>query len=321
MKSKHNSLNISLSIVIIIILIYFFYINYSHSTFIDGFKRRRMKIKKPSIKPKSIVSGTTNVANTAANTATNTAKTVASSASNLSGPIEKAVNSVKKQLMSEIKNVENRMQESMESSIKQTTQPINSSIGAIENKIGTIENKFGKMFSGIVSKINNIVKQINSILQKIIKGIKSGVVTPLVNVFKYIGLMFSQLGLLIFDFLLQIAQIPTCLISYIIWIIMTLKEQVIMAIIFPIIQKILNKIFGRFYPATIVGYFIKFLNWFINFHFYILSLIGSFFGITDLFYKEKCFNFTGNFKKRIDNMKKHLIDAGNSFTQFGKFDF
>ena len=102
---------------------------------------------------------------------------------------------------------------------------------------------------------------------------------------------------------------------------MTLKEQVIMAIIFPIIQKILKKIFGRFYPATIVGYFIKFLNWFINFHFYILSLIGSFFGITDLFYKEKCFNFTGNFKKRIDNMKKHLIDAGNSFTQFGKFDF
>ena len=84
---------------------------------------------------------------------------------------------------------------------------------------------------------------------------------------------------------------------------------------------ILKKIFGRFYPATIVGHFIKFLNWFVNFHFYILSLIGSFFGITDLFYKEKCFNFTGNFKKRIDNMKKHLIDAGNSFTQFGKFDF
>lgn len=288
MKSSNIKLNIILSIVIILILIYFLYINYSHSTFVDGFKRRKMKVK-----PKSIAKSTTK---TVANTTKTAAKTAAKSASKLSGPIKKAVNSVKKQLMSQIKTVEKNMQKQMKTAIKQSTKPI---IGAIKK----------------------IVKQINSILQKIIKGIKSGVVTPLVNVFKYIGLMFSQLGLLIFDFLLQIAKIPTCLISYIIWIIMTLKEQVIMAIIFPIIQKILKKIFGRFYPATIVGYFIKFLNWFINFHFYILSLIGSFFGITDLFYKEKCFNFTGNFKKRIDNMKKHLINAGNSFTQFGKFDF
>lgn len=281
MKSKHNSLNISLTIVIIIILIYFFYINYSHSTLIDGFKRRRMKIKKPSIKPKSIAKATSNVAKsttkTAVNTSKNTAKTVAKSASKLSGPIKKAI----------------------KKAIKKSTKPITS----------------------VLKIITNQLKAITKVVTNVIKGIKSGVVTPLVNVFKYIGLMFSQLGLLIFDFLLQIAQIPTCLISYIIWIIMTLKEQVIMAIIFPIIQKILKKIFGRFYPATIVGYFIKFLNWFINFHFYILSSIGSFFGITDLFYKEKCFNFTGNFKKRIDNMKKHLIDAGNSFTQFGKFDF
>jgi len=281
MKSKYNSLNISLTIVITIILIYFFYINYSHSNFIDGFKRRRMKIKKPSIKPKSIAKATSNVAKsttkTAVNTSKNTAKTVAKSASKLSGPIKKAI----------------------KKAIDQSTKPITS----------------------VLKIITNQLKAVTKVVTNLIKGIKSGVVTPLVNVFKYIGLMFSQLGLLIFDFLLQIAQIPTCLISYIIWIIMTLKEQVIMAIIFPIIQKILKKIFGRFYPATIIGYFIKFLNWFINFHFYILSLIGSFFGITDLFYKEKCFNFTGNFKKRIDNMKKHLIDAGNSFTQFGKFDF
>lgn len=270
MKSKNNSLNISLTIVIIIILIYFFYINYSHSTLIDGFKRRRMKVKKPSIKPKSIAKATSNVAKS-------TTKTVAKSASKLSGPIKKAI----------------------KTAIDKSTKPITSVLKIITNQLNAI----------------------TKILTNVMKGIKSGVVTPLVNVFKYIGLMFSQLGLLIFDFLLQIAQIPTCLISYIIWIIMTLKEQIIMAIIFPIIQKLLKKVFGRFYPATIVGYFIKFLNWFINFYFYILSLIGSFFGISDLFYKEKCFNFTGNFKKRIDNMKKQLIDAGNSFTQFGKFDF
>jgi hypothetical protein len=53
------------------------------------------------------------------------------------------------------------------------------------------------------------------------------------------------------------------------------------------------------------------------YRFYFSIICHFHFGIN----KEKCFNFTGNFKKRIDNMKKHLIDAGNSFTQFGKFDF
>jgi hypothetical protein len=213
--------------------------------------------------------------------------------------VQSAVKPVENKLMSQMDAVEKNMQKQMKSAIDKSTKPITSVLKIITNQLNAV----------------------TKVVTNVIKGIKSGVVTPLVNVFKYIGLMFSQLGLLIFDFLLQIAQIPTCLISYIIWIIMTLKDQIIMTIVLPIIQKILKKIFGRFYPATIVGYFIKFLNWLINFHFYILSLFGSFFGITDLFYKEKCFNFTGNFKKRIDNMKKHLIDAGNSFTQFGKFDF
>jgi len=222
-------------------------------------------------------------------------------------------------------NIGRKIRKSVQSAVKPVENKLMSQMDAIEKKMqGQVKVAIDKSTKPITSVLKIITNQLNTvtkIVTNVIKGIKSGVVTPLVNVFKYIGLMFSQLGLLIFDFLLQIAQIPTCLISYIIWIIMTLKEQVIMAIIFPIIQKILKKIFGRFYPATIVGYFIKFLNWFINFYFYTLSLIGSFFGITDLFYKEKCFNFTGNFKKRIDNMKKHLIDAGNSFTQFGKFNF
>jgi hypothetical protein len=222
-------------------------------------------------------------------------------------------------------NIGRKIRNSVKSAVKPVENKLMSQMDAIEKKMqGQVKVAIDKSTKPITSVLKIITSQLNAVTKVVtnaIKGIKSGVVTPLVNVFKYIGLMFSQLGLLIFDFLLQIAQIPNCLISYIIWIIMTLKEQVIMAIIFPIIQKILKKIFGRFYPATIVGYFIKFLNWFVNFYFYILSLIGSFFGITDLFYKEKCFNFTGNFKKRIDNMKKHLIDAGNSFTQFGKFDF
>ena len=213
--------------------------------------------------------------------------------------VRSTVRPIEKKIMSQMDAVEKNMQKQMKTAIDKSTKPIRS----------------------VLKIITNQLKAVTKVVTNVIKGIKSGVVTPLVNVFKYIGLMFSQLGLLIFDFLLQIAQIPTCLISYITWIFITLKDQVIMTIVLPIIQKILKKIFGRFYPATIIGYFIKFLNWFINFHFYILSLIGSFFGITDLFYKEKCFNFTGNFKKRIDNMKKHLIDAGNSFTQFGKFNF
>lgn len=276
MNSKHGSLNISFTFTIFILLIYFFYLNFSHLTLIDGFKKRKVNLKK-----------------TVSKTATNTTKTAANSASKLSGPIKKAVSSVKKELMSEIKKLENRMQGSVKKSIQKTTKPIKSSIGVIKNKMETITNTLGKMLKSIV--------------------------TPIIQVFKHVGLMFSQLGLLVFDFLLQISQIPTCLISYITWILITLKDQVIITIVLPIIQKILKKIFGRFYPTTIVSYFIKFLNWLVNFHFYILSLFGSLLGINEIFYKDKCFSFTGNFKKRIDNIKKNLVNAANSFTQFGKF--
>lgn len=220
--------------------------------------------------------------------------------------VDKTVKPIERNLLTQINQLENRMNNRLNSTIQQTTKPITNTINIMKDSIG---------------KITKQLQSITSMITNVINGIKSGVVTPIVNVFKYIGLMFSQLGLLIFDFLLQIAQIPTCLISYMIWITMTLKDQIIMKILLPIIQKVLKKIFGRFYPATIVNYFIKFLDWFISAHFYVLSSIGSFFGINDLFYKDKCFNFTGNFKKRIDNMKKHLIDAGNSFTKFGKFDF
>lgn len=202
---------------------------------------------------------------------------------------------------------------------------VNRIVRPIEKKLlGQMLRIIQQALSPITGAIKSITKQLTSItdiVTDVIDGLKSGIVTPVVDAFENIGLMFSQIGLLIFDFLLKIAQIPNCLISYITWIFITLKDQFIMTIFLPIIQKILKKIFGRFYPATIVGYFIKFLDWLINFNFYILSLFGSFLGINEIFYKEKCFNFTGNFKKRIDKMKKHLNDAGNSFAKFGDFKF
>ena len=213
--------------------------------------------------------------------------------------VNRSVKPIKKNFKRQINQLERRMNNNIKSTVKQATKPITNSITSITNRLTSITD----------------------IITNVIKGIKSGVVTPLVNAFKYIGLMFSQLGLLIFDFLLQIAQIPICLISYITWIFITLKDQVVETIILPIIQKILKTIFGRFYPETLVSYFMQFLNWFINIHFYILSVIGTLLGVNKIFYKEKCFDFTKNFKKRINNMKKHLNDAGNSFTEFGQFDF
>jgi hypothetical protein len=218
-------------------------------------------------------------------------------------------------------NIGRRIRNTVKNAVKPVEKELLSKINKLEKKMENKVNSSVKPIKKSITNVSSKLSSISDIVNNIIKGIKNGVVTPLITVFKHIGLMFSQLGLLIFDFLLQIAQIPICLISYITWIFVTLKDQVITTIVLPIIQKIFKKIFGRFYPETIVSYFIKFLNWLINFHFYILSLFGSLLGINEIFYKEKCFNFTGNFKKRIDKMKKHLIDAGNSFTQFGKFKF
>jgi len=213
--------------------------------------------------------------------------------------VRSAVRPIENNIMSQMNQLESRMENTVNTTVQQTTRPI----------------------KNIIKSVQSTLSSITDLISNIISGIRSGLVIPIVGVFTHIGLMFSQIGLLICDFLLQIAQIPTCLISYITWIFIKLKDQIIQTIILPIIQKILKKIFGRFYPETIVNYFIKLLNWLINFHFYILSAIGSLLGINEIFYKEKCFNFTGNFKKRIDKMKKHLIDAGNSFADFGNFNF
>ena len=219
---------------------------------------------------------------------------------NIGRKIKKAVTKqVAKQVTKIIKPIEKTLKNQVKVAITQSTKPIKKTI----------------------SGVKNIIKKITRLVANIIKGLKNGIVKPIKDAFKYIGLMFAQIGLLIFDFLQQIVQIPTCLISYIIWIVIKLKDEVIQTIILPIIKKILKKIFGRFYPETIVNYFLKFMNWFIDFHFYILSSIGSFFGINNLFYKEKCFNFTGKFKKKIKNMEKHLKKAGSSFKDFGKMGF
>lgn len=206
--------------------------------------------------------------------------------------VKKATKPVKKQLTYQMKKIEKKMKRNMQKAIKKSTKPI-------------------------IKIIDVILKQLKSI----INGIKSGIVTPLVNVFKNIGLMFAELGLLIFDFLLKIAEAPMCLISYIIWVINTVRVQIFTGVIFPIIKMIIKKIMGRFYPETIIGLLIKFLSWYINFPFYIISMMASFLGVKEFFYKDKCFNFTEMFKKRIDNMRKHLVKSGNSFTQFGKFNF
>ena len=180
---------------------------------------------------------------------------------------------------------------------------VKNAVKPIEKKIiGQMQGAIQQAISPITRAISTITNQLSSItgiVTSVIDGIKSGVVTPLVSVFRNIGLMFAEIGLLISDFLLEIAKIPSCLISYITWIVVKLKDQIIMTIVFPIIQRILKKIFGRFYPATIVGYFIKFLDWFINLNFYILSLVASVLGIKQMFYNDKCFNFTGNLSLSI----------------------
>jgi hypothetical protein len=284
MKLKYINLNITLTVIIIFVVIYIYYL-----TIYDN-----NKVKEGSIGRQ--------VRNT----------------------VNKAIKPVKNTLISQINQVETKLNNTVNNSIK----PIKTQITQVEENLNkTVKNTTKPLIAkieSITTKLNSVIKNVSSltnIVQNVIKGLKNGIVSPLLNVFKHISLMFSELGLIVFDFLSQIAQAPSCLISYLVWIITTLKDQIILNIILPTIKKIFQSALGRFYPSTVVGLFIKFLNWYINIHFYLLSLIGSLFGINNVFYKDTCFNFSGNFKKRINNIKEHLNNSKNSFLKFGKFDF
>ena len=224
--------------------------------------------------------------------------------------IKKATKPMLKKMTSQINKIETKMKKTMEKSIKKATKPIMKIIGKIE-----------KIFKKALAVITKQLKAITKIVTKVIKGIKSGIVDPLINAFKYIGLMFAQLGLMIKEFFVQFSRIPTCVISYITWTVIKVKDLVIKSIIVPISVKILKKIFGRFLPSFIKDNIKKILMWFINMQFYLLSLIGTFFGINKVFYDPGCFSFDKNLKKYIDRMKKNLKKSGNSFSKFGKFKF
>jgi DNA repair exonuclease SbcCD ATPase subunit len=284
MKSKYINLNVTLTIIIILVVFYIY-----HLTIYDN-----NKVKEGNIGRK------------------------------IRKTVNKVIKPVKKTLISQINKVEKKLNNTVKKSIK----PIETQINQVEEKLKKTVKKTTKplivKIESITTKLNSVIQKVSSlsnIVTNVINGLKNGIVTPLLNVFKYISLMFSELGLIVFDFLSQIAQAPSCLISYIVWIITTLKEQIILKIILPSFKKIFKTILGRFYPSTVIELFIKFLNWYINVHFYILSFIGSLLGINNVFYKDKCFNFSSNFKKRINNIKEHLKNSNESFLKFGNFNF
>lgn len=221
--------------------------------------------------------------------------------------VKSATNPIKTQLLGQIKKIskktEKKMKKVVEKVVKKSTKPLIGTIKKIENSVDKIKD--------------TVMKQ----LTKVIDGMKTGIVNPLLGAFKYIGLMFAEIGLLLGDFFVKVAEIPMCVLSYIVWVIRVVKDELIKKVVFPMIKKIFSKIFGRFYPETIVNYFVKFVNWYINLHFYVLSQISTFLGLNSIFAREECFNFTMNISKRTRNMRSHLIDAGNSFADFGKFNF
>lgn len=176
-----------------------------------------------------------------------------------------------------------------------------------------------KPITGAIKAIQNSMKKITAKIASIAKSIKKGIVDPILIAFKNIALIFVQLGLMVADIFIQIAKLPACVISYVVWVIKNISIQIVKSIIFPMVNGIFKKMFGSFYPKSLMDFYFKFLIKFVDAIFYIFSIIGSMTGLDKVFANKVCFQLDDKLKDRVKKIRNLAINSGKSFGNFGKF--
>ena len=190
-----------------------------------------------------------------------------------------------------IQQSEKRILSKMDDLVKKTTQPLEKQIQSVSTAIK---------------------KEIKSI----IVTIKKAIVDPILFAVMSIGKIFALLSSLFMLVMKKIISLPICLLSYVIWVMNTLRITMVTNIIPLILKKILNSIF----PAFISSNINKFIIFMVDFTVSIFVSLSNFFGISHLFYSSECFNFVDEANKIFAKISDVAKQTDVNFKKnFGKF--
>lgn len=190
-----------------------------------------------------------------------------------------------------------------------------------------IEKLVGKKspLKDLTKRMNRIPKQISDVTKKVnnvTNFVGKAVISPMKDAFNSIQKSFVEIGYLVIDIFNEFKKIPKCIISYIVWCFVNIIEQLTDLLLLPIITLFYKKLIFRFFPGyydkAYPKYTLKAITISFDVIFYIISYIAEFLGIKKIFYNDECFSFVGKIERRKDKIKNHFIDAGNSFSNFGK---
>ena len=228
--------------------------------------------------------------------------------------INRVKTTLKKNTTGQVSKMEKKIMKKMKQMIKKSTQPLEKATEKLDDKIDNVGRTIKK---SVQSAINDVMNAMRNMTNKIINGIKKGVVTPIINVSKTATNIFVQFGLAIADIFTKIAQIPSCMISYITYIFITLRDQFMELLFRPITKRILGKVFPDYVAIGVI----RFIDNVIDMVDYVIVYILDFFNLTSIFTNDKCFDLPHTLKQRFSFATDLVKEMKKVFSNFGKIKF